>query len=157
MILCDHNSWLKLRQRYINTLQARLQRININASLLNTFCSAISDWFDHGVVNPHKYLEQYHQAILQQTGIGWRHIYTGHITTAGSALQIPDGQTTDTSKARYMWAASIVEVSLEWMVDLWEARNKDVHGHAETEQNSKLKGKHQDAHRLSSLRWRFSS
>ena len=85
--------------------------------------------------------------ILQQTGIGWRHIYLGHIVTAWSALQIPDGQTTDTSKARYMWAASIVEVSLWWMIDLWEARNKDVHGHTKTEQNSRLKVKHQEIFR----------
>mmetsp|Transcript_21026 Transcript_21026/g.47543 ORF Transcript_21026/g.47543 Transcript_21026/m.47543 type:complete len:97 (-) Transcript_21026:210-500(-) len=63
----------------------------------------------------------------------------GHIATAWSALQISDGQTTDTAKARYMWAASIVEVSLRWMIDLWEARNEDVHDHTETEQNSRLK------------------
>ena len=68
----------------------------------------------------------------------------GHITTAWSALQIPDRQTTDISKARYMWTASIVEVSLQWMIDLWEARNKDVHGHTKTEQNLRLKVKHRE-------------
>ena len=66
-ILCDHTSQLKLQRRYINTLRARLQRVNINAGLLDTFCSAISDWFDHGAVDPSKYPEQYHHAILQQT------------------------------------------------------------------------------------------
>ena len=31
------------------------------------------------------------------------------------------------------------------MIDLWEAQNKDVHGHtAETQQNSRLKVKHQE-------------
>ena len=65
----------------------------------------------------------------------------GHIATSWSALQIPDGQTTDTSKARYMWAASIVEVSLRWMIDLWDTQNKDV------QQNSRLKVKHQETFR----------
>ena len=112
MILCDHHSQLKLQRRCINTLRARLQKVNTNAGLLNTFCSAISDWFDHSAADPSKYPEHYHQAILQQTRIGWRHIYMGHIVTAWSALQIPDGQMTDISKARYMWIASIAEVSL---------------------------------------------
>ena len=125
MILCDHNSRLKLRRRYINTLRARLQRVNTNAGLLDTLCSAISDWFNHGAVDPSNYPEHYHQAILQQTSIGWRHICMGHIATAWSALQSPDGQMTDNSKTRYMWTASIVEVSLRWMIDLWEAQNKD--------------------------------
>ena len=42
-----------------------------------------------------------------------------------------------------MWTSSIVEVSLRWTIDLWETRNKDVHGHTETEQNARLKIKHQ--------------
>ena len=141
MVLCDHHSRLTLRRRYINALWARLQGVNTNAGLLITFCSAISHWFDHGVVDPHKYPEQYHQAIQQQTRIGWHHIYMCHIAAAWSALQIPDGQTTDTSKAHYMWAASIVEVSLRWMIDLWDTQNKDV------QQNSRLKVKHQETFR----------
>ena len=30
------------------------------------------------------------------------------------------------------------------MIDLWETRNKDIHGHIESEQNSSLKAKHQE-------------
>ena len=43
-----------------------------------------------------------------------------------------------------LWTASIVKVSLQWMINLWEAQNKDIHGHTETEQNSRLKLKHQE-------------
>ena len=72
MILCDHASRLKLRRRYIDSLQARLKMVNTNTGLTDTFCSAISDWFDYGTVDPSEYPEQYHQAILQQqTNIGW--------------------------------------------------------------------------------------
>ena len=102
----------------LNTLRAQLQRVNTNAGLLDTFFNAISDWFDHGAVNPSKYPEKYHRVILQQTGICWRHIYMGHIATAWSALQIPDDQTTDIAKGCYMWIASIAEVSLGWIIDL---------------------------------------
>ena len=33
------------------------------------------------------------------------------------------------------------------MIDLWETRNKDVHGHTESEQNFCLKAKHQETFR----------
>ena len=47
-------------------------------------------------------------------------------------------------KALYIWISSIMEVSMRWMIDLWETQNKDVHGHTESEQNSRLKAKHQE-------------
>mmetsp|Transcript_20312 Transcript_20312/g.45388 ORF Transcript_20312/g.45388 Transcript_20312/m.45388 type:complete len:179 (-) Transcript_20312:53-589(-) len=147
MNLCHHPSRLKLRRKYINTLRARLHRVNTRAGLINTFCSTISDWFDDGTVDPSKYPTQYHQAIQQQSKIGWSHVFQGHLAAAWSAIQIPADTTTDLAKARYMWTSSIVEVSLRWMIDLWETRNKDVHGHTELEQNSRLKAKHQETFR----------
>ena len=147
LILCHHPSRLKLRRKYITTLRARLHRVNTCAGLLDTFCSAISDWFDDGTVDPSKYPTQYHQALHQQSTIGWNHIFQGHLAAAWSAIQIPAGTTADLAKARYMWTTSIVEVSLQWMIDLWETRNKDVHGHTESEQNSRLKAKHQETFR----------
>lgn len=41
-----------------------------------------------------------------------------------------------------MWEATIVEVSLKWFVDLWEARNTDVHGYTESEQITRLKARY---------------
>ena len=143
MILCEHRSQLKLRRRYITTLQDQLKHVKTNAGLLDTFCSAISNWFDYGAVDPSKYLEHFHQAILQQTNISWRHIFMGHLATGCLVLQIPEDPLTNVPKAQYMWTASIVEVSLRWFIDLWETRNKDVHGHTKTKQNSRLKAKHQ--------------
>ena len=94
--------------------------VDTNAGLMDAFCSAISDWFDYGAVDPGKYPEQCHQAILQQTNIGWRHVFMGYLATAWSALQIPDNQSTDIPKDNYMWTVSIVKVSLRWFIDLWE-------------------------------------
>ena len=145
MILCEHSSQLKLGRWYIATLRDQLQHIKTDAGVLDTFCSAISDWFDYGEVDPNKYLEHYHQAILQQTNIWWRHVFMGHLATGWSVLQIPKDQSTDIPKARYMWTASIVEVSMRWFIDLWETRNKDVHGHTKTKQNSRLKAKHSES------------
>ena len=118
--------------------------VNTNAGLIDTFYSAIYDWFDYGAVDPGKYPAQYYQAILQQTNIGWRHVFMGHLATVWSALLIPEDQSNGIPKARYMWTASIVEVSLRWFIDLWETRNKDVHGHTKTKQNSRLKVEHQE-------------
>ena len=55
MILCHHPSRLKLRRKYITTIRARLHRVNTRVGLIDTFCSAISDWFDDGTVDLSKY------------------------------------------------------------------------------------------------------
>ena len=102
VILCDHASHLKLSRHYINSLQARLKMVNTNTELINTFCSAITDWFDYGAVDPSKYPEQYYQATQQQTNIGWRHVYMGHLAIAWAAIQIPGNQSTNIAKAQYM-------------------------------------------------------
>ena len=66
MILCDHPSWLKLCLQFLTSLQDRLQTVNTQTRwLMDTSCSAISDWFDYGAVDPDNYPSQYHQAILQ--------------------------------------------------------------------------------------------
>ena len=143
MILCDHPSRLKLRRRYINSIRSRLTQVNTHPGLIDTFCSAIADWFDNGAVDPSKYPHPHHDAIIQQSAIGWHHVYMGHVATAWSKIQFPPGQTPESSQAHAMWTSSIVEVSLRWTIDLWETRNKDVHGHTETERNARLKLKHQ--------------
>ena len=128
MIFCDHPSWLKLRCRYITALRAWLKKVNTNAGLLDTFCSAISDWFGYGAVDLCKYPAHYHQAILQQTK-GWRYVFMGHLATSWSVLQISIDPLTHIPKALNMWTTSIVEVFLRWFINLGESRNKDVHGH----------------------------
>ena len=54
--------------------------------LLDTFCSAISDWFDDKAVDPGKYPAKYHPTIIAQTTIGWRDAFLGHVTTEWSQL-----------------------------------------------------------------------
>ena len=144
MILCTHPSRLKLRRRYIKSIRTRLKHVHTKPGLIDAFCSAITDWYDYGVIDPASYHPQYQEAIIQQSDIGWNHVCMGHISTAWSTIQFPPGQSPDNAQTRNMWTSSIVEVSLRWIIDfLWETRNKDVHGHTETEQNDRLRVKHQ--------------
>ena len=41
----------------------------------------------------------------------------------------------------YIWGASIVETCLQMMVDLWEIRNKEVHGKDKAMKQQKRKAK----------------
>ena len=77
----------------------------------------------------------------------------GHLATKWSILQIPEDPSTDVPKARYMWVDSLHRGGVPEMVliDLWETRNKDVRGHTETKQNSRLETKHQETFRTNML------
>ena len=41
----------------------------------------------------------------------------------------------------YIWEASIVEICLRMMIDLWELRNEDVHGKEQVTKQQKRKAK----------------
>ena len=93
---------------------------------------------------PRSDLPQDRQAILHQTNIGWCHVFMGHLATKWPVLHTPKDPLTNILKTQVMWTASIMEVSTRLFNDLWEIRKKDVHGHTETKQNSRLKAKHQE-------------
>ena len=43
----------------------------------------------------------------------------------------------DIYRESYVWASSIVEISLQQFMELWEKRNQDVHGKTEAQQQSR--------------------
>ena len=75
-----------------------------------------------------KYPEENHDAIWSQGAIGWRQVFNGRI----SKLWLEHQGNTKLSSGRvrmdYIWGASIVETCLCMMIEIWEMRNKEVHG-----------------------------
>ena len=91
-------------------------------------CCAIAEWFETGHVPLYKYQEKFHKAIWSQGAIGWRQVYNGKISRHW--LEHKGNTKTSSGQVRmdYIWGASIVEICLRMMIDLWEVRNEDVHG-----------------------------
>ena len=105
-----------------------MKQLNTKFDLENTMCCAIAEWFETGYVPLYKYPEKFHEAIWSQGAIGWRQIFSGRISKLWLEHQGNTKNSSGKVRMDYIWGASIVETCLQMMVDLWEMRNKEVHG-----------------------------
>jgi len=68
----------------------------------------------------------------------------GNYGRNGKKLQGPTKTPTGKTGAPFLWGASIVELSLNHTILLWEQRNNDVHGSTAQEENQKLVQRHRN-------------
>ena len=142
LFLCHDESRKSWRRQLIKALQNKLQYMNTKKGIIDTLCSAITDWLDTGRVLSGKYDRKYHRAINTQTHIGWMHIFMGHFSQEWEMLQGTTQLENGRVRNAYIWGASVVELCLRYSIKLWEQRNKDVHGHTKSDQEQLLIGKY---------------
>jgi hypothetical protein len=77
--------------------------------------------------------------LASQEHIGWRQVFSGKLSQNWLRLQgdvtLKDGKVRDD----YIWGASIVEILLSKIIDLWKLRNDKVHGITEEIQEKQRK------------------
>ena len=126
-------------------LQKKLNKLNTAFELKETLCSIITDWIKNNKVDINKYPQKYHETLITQDNIGWSHIFAGHISQELIKLY-EESVCANTNKNQqshlYLWGASVMEVILSEFIQLWEIRNKEVHGKTkernETQRKKKL-------------------
>jgi len=114
MIRCLDRSRAKRRLQYINQLRKRLEYLVTDDGITNTLCTTITEWFDTEKVIITNYHQQYHQALITQINIGWRHIFMGRLSQEWLTLQGSYTTTDNIYWESYIWASSIVEISLKF-------------------------------------------
>ena len=148
MIRCLDQTRNKWRVHYITTLRNRLKLFNTKPGITDTLCTAITEWFDTCTVTISKYHPKYHSALQSQLQIGWRHIFTGKLSTEWQHLQGQTQSLNQQTREPEVWAASIVEISLRSMIELWKERNASVHAETNVQEQEfalhKLKDKVQN-------------
>ena len=92
----------------------------------------LTEYLDHGEVTPAKYHEKYHLAIKKQERIGFEHFFLGKISQEWLNLYT-DLEPDPSNTQRYSWGSKIIEHTLNKMIELWEIRNKEVHGETDEE------------------------
>ena len=105
-------------------------------AVIETLALAVTEWLDTGEVCIQLYPKSFRNVLLSQTDIGWKHLITGKL----SNLWFPMYESSRTSGTQgeerktesYVWGASIVEVFLRGHIQLWETRNREVHGDKHT-------------------------
>ena len=149
LYLCRHHSRIQWKIRFMNALRACLLHLQTQPGLIDTLCSSLTDWLDNGRVDSNKYPVKYHKAIHTQTHIGWRQVFMGRLSQEWEKLQGTTTLHTGKTRTAFLWGASVLEVTLQYSIELWEQRNSDVHGHTSTEQTQKLLERHrQTIHKL---------
>ena len=127
-----------------------MEQFGTSAKMKDTLCSTISNWFDNISFDPSKYPSKYTIAIKCQNAIGWHHLFIGHLSTEWTKMHGPfETPIRNTAQSIHVWEAAVVEVSLQWFLDLWEACNNDVHRHTKSEQTTRL----QALHRITAPTW----
>ena len=114
-----------------------MTQYNTTESLSDTFNTVLTEWMDHGEVDHSQYPASHQNAIYEQHRIGWKHMFTGHLSQEWEKLQGDQEINGRVIKATD-WASSIVTTILQHLIQLWEQRNSDVHGKTSEEQTHRL-------------------
>ena len=109
-------------------MNTSMQKYNIEESIIDVFCSCITDWLNTGLVDPSKCNYRYNPALFTQRLVGWCHALMGKLSGEWLILQ---PRTIDThvgnKHTNYIWGALLVGSSLKSYIELWEQRSKDAH------------------------------
>ena len=132
MIRCLHSSQQKWRQTTISKSCDAMKAHNIALHLQDLFCTALTKWFDGGMVQIEHFHDSYHGSLVLQQQIGSIYLLMGLRSSKWEALYDifhPKENTAST------WTATMIETGLQAMIQLWEQRNGDLHGKSKTKQN----------------------
>ena len=61
-------------------LRKKLDKLNTYFELQETLCSVIANWMEDNKVDINKYLQKYHETLINKENIGWSHMFEGHIS-----------------------------------------------------------------------------
>lgn len=67
------------------------------------------------------------EAYQVQEAIGWQQVLLGQITAKWEQLANNNGSE-DAGKKRYMWTGRVTRLAWKYGLDVWQMRNKIVHG-----------------------------
>jgi hypothetical protein len=142
LVRCPADSRLRWRRHMLQAIRKRLDHLETEFAITETICTALAEWLEYGTVDVEKYPQRFHKAIKSQTVVGWRHFFGGKISRDWLLLQEDSNTiTTKEKRASYSWGASIIEVTLLQVIELWELRNDEVHGKTIEQQEQTRKTK----------------
>ena len=107
-------------------------------TLMDTLCQSITCWFESRPINLADYPSAHHDALTNQSVIGWHHLFQGKLSQSWEILQGTTRVTSGTPRPSHLWAANIVTFILQNSIILWEERNVQYHGTTEAEKKQHL-------------------
>ena len=103
-------------------------------SYIDALTTILVEYLDTKNVTPSKYAVRFRNAIHNQHRIGFGHFFMGKISQQWLILfqnKRPGDFNDDLDPSNihlYSWGGKVIELTLKKMIELWEVRNKEVHG-----------------------------
>jgi hypothetical protein len=100
-------------------------------ALVDVLLAGLSCWFNFEQLDCHDYPASLHTLINDQNTIGWNQLFRGRMVTEWAKLQqqslVDNGCQTQSLSGR-SWVSTVISALWTRFLELWDARNKIVHG-----------------------------
>jgi hypothetical protein len=99
--------------------------------LIDILINGLDAWFTDTPLDKTRYPQKYHALIDNQASMGWRQIFQGRMCREWSRLQdrhLIDQQARNHTSSGLLWTTSIITTVWTSYFEMWDKRNKAVHG-----------------------------
>jgi hypothetical protein len=138
IIRCSHDSRKKWRVTLFTALRRTHDSPENNPYLLDLLIDGINAWITSTPFPTSRYPRRYQRLITEQTSIGWRHIFNGHLSCQWRVLQdshIRHNKILTRTQTGSNWSLRTLTTVWTAFFSLWTDRNEAIHGHDLKTQN----------------------
>ena len=133
IVRCECESRAQWRRSVTGDLRKTMLRYSTHDDIIQCMIECVDQWFKDGFVIPEDHPECFRNAIWEQNQIGWRHLFMGKLSrewlAKHSEMKVGKPIAKNTKRVDdYIWGGAIAELLLNHSIQVWELRNKELHG-----------------------------
>ncbi len=123
---CSTPCRIKQRSQLLKNLRLKAEKLNTKDPLVTVMMEGVNlflrgeEYLDPVIVPP-----QYRELVRQQNRIGWLNFLRGRWSLEWSRLQTASQHPDSISS---QWASQLIRTLWESIYEIWDQRNKDLHG-----------------------------
>jgi hypothetical protein len=132
IITCSY----KPRQRWRTSLLSKLRKAHDSDTsdhyLSDILVNGLHAWFQGTSLQTDRYPKRYHRLIDEQSSIGWRHLFNGHLTTQWRIKQdyhVRRRKINMRTHTGAVWSIRTLAILWTEFFALWKTCNEAIHGH----------------------------
>jgi hypothetical protein len=138
LVQCSFAPREKWRTELLSHLRATHDNPLTNPYLVDILIDGLHSWLHHSHIDKARYPRRYHQLINEQSAIGWRQIFNGHLSTQWRFRQdryLRRGKFHTQTHTGANWTLRTLTTVWTAFFQLWKERNEALHGHDLKTQN----------------------
>jgi hypothetical protein len=100
--------------------------------LVDILINGLNAWFNGNTLSSVRYPKRYHKLIAEQSAIGWRHLFNGHLSTQWRVKQdyfLRRKKISTLTHTGSAWSRRTLTILWTEFLSLWKTRNAEIHGH----------------------------